>query len=110
ARVCLTIISNTRQDSTTLARVLKFVCHTFKVDPQTITSNSRLKKVTEARNFGMYLSRILTDKTLEEIGKVFGRRHSSVLYGINKVEHDMKLDRRVQEQVDLYIGQLNNQK
>ncbi|MDR2404774.1 MAG: chromosomal replication initiator protein DnaA [Deltaproteobacteria bacterium] len=110
ARDCLAIISNTREDSMTLNRVMEFICRTFKLEPQTLTSNCRLKKVNDARNIGIYLSRILTGKTLDDIGKVFGRRHSSVIYAINKVEQDMKLDTRVSHQVDLYIGQLNNQK
>jgi chromosomal replication initiator protein len=109
ARDCLATISNAQEDGMTLTRVLKFVCHTFKVEPQTITSNCRHKRVNEARTFGIYLSRILTGKTLDDIGRIFGRRHSSVLYAINKVEQDMRADSRVQKQVDLYIGQLNNQ-
>jgi chromosomal replication initiator protein len=110
AQDCLTILSNAREDGLTLNRILKYVCLTFKVEPQTVTSNCRHKRVSEARTIGIYLSRILTGKTLDEIGKVFGRRHSSVLYAINKVEQDMKADSRVRLQIDFYIGQLNNQK
>ncbi|MDR2198305.1 MAG: chromosomal replication initiator protein DnaA [Deltaproteobacteria bacterium] len=107
ARECLSNIASGGEDGLTIKRILKFVCHTFKVDQQAITSNCRQKKVSEARSFGIYLCRLLTGKTLDDIGHAFGRRHSSVLYALNKLEQTMKKDPRVQNQVDLYIGQLN---
>ncbi|MDR2340511.1 MAG: chromosomal replication initiator protein DnaA [Deltaproteobacteria bacterium] len=109
ARECLSTINNNREDGLTLNRVLKFVCNAFRVEPQAVTSGVRNKRVAEARTMGIYLSRVLTGKTLLEIGKTFGRGHSSVLYAINKMEQKMLADNRVQLQVDYFIGQLNNQ-
>jgi len=48
------------------------------------------KGTAEARQIAMYLVRKLTNLSLPDIGKEFARDHSTVLYGINKVEMELK--------------------
>ena len=54
-------------------------------------SKSRKRSIVNARNVAMYIARRNTDATLEDIGFVFGRSHSLVLHGINKVEGSRRL-------------------
>ncbi|MDR3152721.1 MAG: chromosomal replication initiator protein DnaA [Deltaproteobacteria bacterium] len=89
-----------------LDSILKFVCRTFNVTEEDLASQSRLKRHSEARRIGIYLSRRLTGKTLVEIGKLYGRRHSSALYTINKMDEEYRDDPRITRQVDYYIGEL----
>ncbi|MDR0882032.1 MAG: chromosomal replication initiator protein DnaA [Candidatus Adiutrix sp.] len=78
------------------------ICHHFHLDVSEITSKNRSSKINEARCLGMYLARRLTGRTLEEIGQIFGRTHSSALYAINKMEQLLKKDPKLQGKVDYF--------
>ena len=47
------------------------------------------KNTAEARQVAMYLCRKLTNLSLPDIGREFGRDHSTVLHGLNKIERLM---------------------
>ncbi|MDR1081019.1 MAG: chromosomal replication initiator protein DnaA [Deltaproteobacteria bacterium] len=89
-----------------LDEIRDFVCRTFNVDPGDMNGKTRLKRHTDARKMGIYLSRRLTSKTLVEIGKFYGRRHSSALYTCNKMDAEYRTDAKTMRQVDYYIGEL----
>ena len=78
------------------------VCRHFHLEVAEITSRDRSSKINEARTLGMYLSRQLTGRTLEEIGRVFGRTHSSTLYAINKLEQTLKKDAKLQGKIEFF--------
>ncbi len=87
-------------------RVRALVCRHFHLEASEISSRSRSVKVGSARNIGMYLSRQLTGHTLDEIGKTFGRTHSSALYAINKMEAQLKKDPKLQGTVEFLSQRL----
>lgn len=52
---------------------------------------SKVDDIAQARQLVMYLTRILTSQSLSEIGKFFRVHHTTVLYGIRKVDLRRKL-------------------
>jgi chromosomal replication initiator protein len=90
----------------TPAAVRAVICRHFQIETAEITSRDRSRKVTEARALGIYLARQLTGRTLEEIGSIFGRSHSSALYAINKLEKQLKKDPKLQGKLDFFNQQL----
>ena len=82
------------------------ICRHFHLEVVEITSKDRSTRVTEARALGMYLSRQLTGRTLEEIGRVFGRTHSSALYAINKLEQRLKNDPKLKGKIEFFSQKL----
>ena len=64
----------------------------FSVSPEEIMGKGKTKTVTTARQVSTYLIRKLTGLTLDEIGKVLNRDHSTILYSINKVEESINTD------------------
>ena len=48
--------------------------------------------MANARQIAIYLIRSLTGLTLDNIGKVFGRDHSTILHSIRKVEDALPND------------------
>ena len=56
-------------------------------------SSSRTKEVTMARQVSMYIIRQLTKLSLPEIGRVFGRDHTTVIHSLEKVEGLIKENR-----------------
>ena len=48
------------------------------------------KNVTDARAIAMYLSRIMTEESLQRIGLEFGGRdHSTVIHAVDKISQDI---------------------
>jgi len=81
--------------SLSIEKIQQEVSNYFGVNINEILGNSRKKKVTMARQIAMYLSRYLTDKTLNEISKAFKKKdHTTVLNAIEKVEKSMERDRK----------------
>ncbi len=81
--------------SLSIEKIQKEVSSYFGVNINEILGNSRKKKVAMARQIAMYLSRYLTDKTLNEISKAFKKKdHTTVLNAIEKVEKTMEKDRK----------------
>ena len=55
-----------------------------------LRGSQKSKGIAEARQMSMYLIRKLTNLSLPDIGKEFGKDHSTVLYNIRKVEMALK--------------------
>ena len=66
--------------------IISQVCKFYSVDEEKIRGTLKNKGTTEARQVAMYLIRKLTNLSLPETGREFGRDHSTVLHGVRKVE------------------------
>lgn len=74
-----------------VAAVVKKVCDYFDINVEHIKSPSRHRTLVQAR---MFSYKILRDKGLstEEIGQALGRDHSTVVYGLRKLEYELSTD------------------
>ena len=70
--------------------VISQVCKFYDIDEAVLRGTLKKKNVAEARQMAMYLIRNLTNLSLPDIGKEFGRDHSTVLYAIRRVETALK--------------------
>ena len=70
--------------------IISQVCKFYNVDEVILRGTQKNKGTAEARQVAMYLIRKLTNLSLPDIGKEFGRDHSTVLYAIRKVEVALK--------------------
>ncbi len=70
--------------------IISQVCKFYSVDEAVLRGTLKNKGTTEARQTAMYLIRKLTNLSLPDIGKEFGRDHSTVLHSIRKVEAALK--------------------
>jgi len=70
-----------------LADIDRAVCDTFGLEPKTLKSDRRGKRVSQPRMLAMWLARKYTRAALSEIGHYFGRRsHSTVISAQKRVE------------------------
>lgn len=65
-----------------------------------ITSQRRTAKVVKARQVAMYLSKEMTARSLPEIGRRFGRDHTTVLHAVRKIKGKINDDPILAAQVD----------
>ncbi len=76
----------------TPALIISQVCKFFSIEESVIRSTLKNKGTNEARQVAIYLIRKLTNLSTPEIGKEFGRDHTTVLHAINKIESAIKAD------------------
>lgn len=59
----------------------------YSIDEGTLRGTLKNKGTAEARQIAMYLIRKMTNLSLPDIGREFGRDHSTVIHSIRKVEN-----------------------
>ena len=70
--------------------IISQVCKFYCIDEVVLRGTLKNKGTAEARQIAMYLIRKLTNLSLPDIGKEFGKDHSTILYAIRKVEVALK--------------------
>ncbi|NPA41562.1 MAG: chromosomal replication initiator protein DnaA [Aquificae bacterium] len=79
-----------------LEKIKLYTALHFGLKPEDLVGNKRSKKVNKARHIAFYLCKKLTDASLIEIARAFNRKdHSTVIYGIKKIEEEAKRDRKL---------------
>jgi chromosomal replication initiator protein len=78
----------------------------FRVSVEDLCSRSRKRSVTFPRQVAMYLTRKYTTKSLADIGSMYNRDHSTVLYAIKAITKDMSQQTAVRQQVELLCAKL----
>ena len=66
--------------------IISEVCRFYSIEEQVLRGTLKNKNTAEARQVAMYLIRRLTNLSLPDIGREFGKDHSTVIHSINKVE------------------------
>ena len=74
-----------------------------------LLSARRSRQIARPRQVAMYLSKILTTRSLPEIGRKFGGRdHTTVIHAVKRVEGLRDSDTAIQEEVDLLTRSLES--
>ena len=69
----------------------------YSVSAKELRSNSRISRISKARQMAMYLARNLTDLSTTDIGKEFGKNHSTVLQAVRKIEKEIEKDPKLNQ-------------
>jgi chromosomal replication initiator protein len=82
--------------------IQKLVATHFNVSRADILSSRRTATVVRPRQIAMYLAKVLTLRSLPEIGRRFGGRdHTTVLHAVRKIEGLANLDNQLSEELEL---------
>ena len=82
--------------------IQKLVATHYNVSRADILSSRRTANVVRPRQIAMYLSKVLTLRSLPEIGRRFGGRdHTTVLHAVRKIEGLTGTDRVLGDEVEL---------
>jgi chromosomal replication initiator protein len=82
--------------------ILRTVSKHYGVNRGDLLSGRRNRSIVRPRQIGMYLAKLLTSRSLPEIGRRFGNRdHTTVLHAIRKIEQLMNDDNQLREEVEL---------
>ncbi len=82
--------------------IQKLVANHYNVTKADILSSRRTATVVRPRQIAMYLSKVLTLRSLPEIGRRFGGRdHTTVLHAVRKIETLSHTDTPLSEELEL---------
>ena len=74
----------------TAANIIAEVCSFYSIDESILRSSKQDKITTEARQIAMYLIRTMTQMSFPDIGREFGKDHTTVIYAYNKILKNLK--------------------
>ena len=102
AQDCLADILRASDRKVTMDEIIKKTCDYYKIKQGDLVGPSRARSVARPRQMAMYLCKKLTPKSLPEIARrIGGRDHTTVLYGVRKIEELMAVDSQIAEDAEL---------
>lgn len=109
ARETLGDLMEVEPSSCDIETIQEQVCRYYQVSLDDLRSRSRRKAIVHPRNVAIYLTRKFTDLSLESIGKLFDRNHSTVLYSLNTTETKIKRDTTLKNQIEFLSGRIGSE-
>jgi chromosomal replication initiator protein len=98
-----------RPKTLTPQEIIKAVAKFYHVSGNELTGRRRNKDIVRPRQIAMYLARKETQASLPEIGKALGGRdHTTVIYGVEKIEGQLEQDNTLRREIMAIKEQMYN--
>tara|TARA_A100000164_G_scaffold272686_1_gene244618 strand:+ start:55 stop:1473 length:1419 start_codon:yes stop_codon:yes gene_type:complete len=105
-KVVLKDLLNISENKVTIDSIQTIVCKFFKISKNEMLSSRRSRYLVRPRQTAIYLTKILTSKSLPEIGREFSNRdHTTIIHSVKTIE---KIKEKDLEMAD-NINKLKNQ-
>jgi len=105
-KVVLKDLLNINENKVSIDLIQTLVCKFFKISKNEMLSSRRSRYLVRPRQTAIYLSKLLTSKSLPEIGREFSNRdHTTIIHSVKTIE---KLKEKNPEMVE-NINKLKNQ-
>ena len=105
-KIVLKDLLNHSENKVTIDLIQTLVCKFFKISKNEMLSSRRSRYLVRPRQTAIYLTKILTSKSLPEIGREFSNRdHTTIIHSVKTIE---KLKEKNPEMID-NINKLKNQ-
>ena len=102
------ILITSQPVSVVIDNIIEKVSFTFGVTPEQIKSEKRDSNINSARQAAMYIIREITNLSQEDVGKVFGRNHSTVNSSLKNVQQKMSSDNKYKNLINDIIKNIND--
>ena len=100
-RVILKDLLNLSENKVTIDTIQTIVCKFFKISKNEMLSPRRSRYLVRPRQTAIYLAKILTSKSLPEIGRAFSNRdHTTVIHSVKTIEKLRKEDNELNVNID----------
>ncbi len=108
-KVVLKDLLNLNENSVSIDAIQTIVCKFFKISKNEMLSSRRSRYLVRPRQTAIYLTKLLTTKSLPEIGREFSNRdHTTIIHSVKTIEQlkeknsDMKDDINKLKNIILY--------
>ncbi len=85
---------------TTLDDIQRAVCHHFHVRSSDLLSTDRHRSIALARHVAMYLAKMRLNVSFPELGRAFGKDHTTVMSAVRKVGELRRTDQQLRAHLD----------
>ena len=100
-KVILKDLLNLTENKVTIDNIQTIVCKFFKISKSEMLSPRRSRYLVRPRQTAIYLAKILTSKSLPEIGRAFANRdHTTVIHSVKTIERIRKTDNELNINID----------
>lgn len=103
------ILQEEAQMRVTIDMIQKEVCDKRKLLLSELVGNRRPNRIAYPRQMAMYLCRMLTSHSLQEIGEAFGGRdHGTVIHACKAIENWMEQDASKRQEIEFLQNKLSS--
>jgi chromosomal replication initiator protein len=96
------LIGSHEQRRVRIEDIQRVVARHYNVSKADLLSSRRTRTIVRPRQVAMYLAKVLTPRSLPEIGRRFGGRdHTTVLHAVRKIEDLIQGDKTLAEEIEL---------
>ncbi|MFT6450660.1 MAG: chromosomal replication initiator protein [Halocynthiibacter sp.] len=102
AQDCLADILRASDRKVTIEEIQRRVSEHYNIRLSDMIGPKRVRVIARPRQMAMYLSKMLTSRSLPEIGRRFGGRdHTTVMHGVKRIEELKGHDNQIAEDLEL---------
>ena len=106
-KIVLKDLLNLSENRVTIDLIQSLVCKFYKISKNEMLSSRRSRYLVRPRQTAIYLTKILTSKSLPEIGRDFSNRdHTTVIHSIKTIENLKKNDPELCNNIDTLKNQI----
>ena len=103
-KVVLKDLLNLSENKVTIDLIQTMVCRFFKISKNEMLSSRRSRYLVRPRQTAIYLTKILTSKSLPEIGREFSNRdHTTIIHSVKTIE-------KIKEKDPMMVDNINKLK
>ena len=106
-KVILKDLLNINENKVTIDLIQTLVCKFFKISKNEMLSPRRSRYLVRPRQTAIYLTKILTPKSLPEIGREFSNRdHTTIIHSVKTIERLKENDKDMAENINRLKNQI----
>jgi len=106
-KVVLKDLLNLSENKVTIDLIQTLVCKFFKISKNEMLSSRRSRYLVRPRQTAIYLTKILTSKSLPEIGREFSNRdHTTIIHSVKTIEKLKENDSEMLENINKLKNQI----
>ncbi len=92
--------------SALIEKIISTVSKNYGISADDIKSKKKSENIVNARHICIYIIRKLTDLSLQSIGEIFSRDHSTIISSLNKVDINIKTKKNYEEEINSLIKKI----
>tara|TARA_B100001123_G_scaffold446509_1_gene601196 strand:+ start:253 stop:1665 length:1413 start_codon:yes stop_codon:yes gene_type:complete len=106
-KIILKDLLNLSENKVTVDLIQSSVCKFFKISKNEMLSSRRSRYLVRPRQSAIYLTKMLTSKSLPEIGREFSNRdHTTIIHSVKTIEKLIKEDTELSSNIDNLKNQI----
>jgi len=99
---CLADMLRSHDRKITIEEIQRKVSDHFNIRLSDLIGPKRLRSYARPRQIAMYLAKMLTNRSLPEIGRRFGGRdHTTIMHGVRRIEELMATDSQIADDIEM---------